>query len=158
MHEQISHLGSLVGTWRGRGNGIYPTIPSFAYLEEVTFGHVGKPFLAYTQKTRDAETDLPLHAEAGYLRPDGVDRAEFVVAQPSGIVEVLHGSVSTADGLLTLQLTTSSVTVTNTAKEVTAVRRTLTVNGDEMAYQVDMAAVGQPMQRHLEATLLRVKT
>ncbi len=167
LHPDIAHLGFLLGRWRGTGAGEYPTIESFTYVEEVTFGHVGKPFLTYSQKTRNAETDLPLHAEAGYLRPVGLDRVELVVAQPSGIVEVDEGSIVEVDersivevdeaaiGAHRIELESATVAATGSAKAVSAVRRVISVVGDELSYEVDMAAVGLEMQHHLRATLVR---
>jgi len=153
IHSDIAHLSWLLGTWAGKGEGEYPTIESFAYNEEITIGHVGKPFFAYTQKTKHAETGLPLHAEAGYFRPVGLGGIELVVAQPSGIVESHEGTV---DGT-SLVLTTASVLTTATAKDVTEVVRKITVDpeADTLSYTIDMAAVGQPLQHHLRATLHR---
>lgn len=153
LHEEIAHLSWLIGTWAGTGDGEYPTIDSFAYNEEITIGHVGKPFLAYSQKTKHAETGLPLHAEAGYFRPVGLSRLELVVAQPSGIVESHEGTV---DGT-SLELTAVTVVTTGTAKDVTEVVRKITVDSEagSLSYTVDMAAVGQPLQHHLAATLHR---
>ena len=155
LHEAVSHLAPLLGTWRGRGTGIYPTIETFDYLEEVTFGHVGKPFISYTQKTRHAETDLPLHAESGYFRPVGIDRVEFVVAQPTGILELHEGDVSASDTGLSLEMRSTAVPLTNTAVEVASVVRSIHIDGDELTYRVDMAAVGLELQHHLSATLNR---
>ncbi len=155
LHPDIAHLSFLLGTWRGTGAGEYPTIPSFSYVEEVTIGHVGKPFLAYSQKTRDATTDLPLHAEAGFFRPAGTEGLELVLAQPSGIVEVDEGSISLVAGGGIIDLTSAVVATSTSAKEVTAVRRRWSVEGDTMTYEVDMAAVGQPLQHHLAAELHR---
>lgn len=152
LHPDLMPLAFLVGTWRGRGAGEYPTIQPFSYVEEVAFGHVGKPFLAYTQKTRDARTDLPLHAEAGYFRPDGPERAELVIAQPSGIVEVHEGILRDQ----TLSFKATLVGTSRTAKEVLSVSRTIEVVGDTMTYRVEMGAVGQPHQHHLAATLMRM--
>ena len=151
LHDDVAHLSWLVGSWAGRGAGHYPTIESFEYVEQVEFAHVGKPFLSYVQRTKHAETGLPLHAESGYLRPVGLDRVEFVIAQPSGIMELHEGTV---DGQV-IALRSVSVITTATAKDVTEVHRTLTVADDALSYTVDMAAVGLELQHHLTATLNR---
>lgn len=151
LHPDCQPLAFLVGTWRGRGRGDYPTIDPFEYEEEVVFSHVGKPFVTYSQKTKDVD-GLPLHSETGYIRAVGGDRLEMIVAQPTGVTEIHEGRV--VEGRIDLL----SVDIGNsfTAKEVSAVRRSLTVESDELRYVVDMAAVGQDLQFHLEATLARV--
>jgi len=151
LHPACEPFAVLLGTWSGRGAGEYPTIEDFEYFEDVSFTHVGKPFLAYTQRTRHAHTGLPLHSEAGYLRPTGEDRAELVVAQPSGILEVDTGSF---DGRR-LELRSIEVVRSPTAKEVTEVRRDIEVDGEVLRYEVHMAAVGQPCILHLRAELHR---
>jgi hypothetical protein len=151
LHPDIVHLAWLVGSWAGAGAGRYPTIEPFDYLEQVEFGHVGKPFLSYVQRTKHAETGLPLHAEAGYIRPVGTDRAELVVSQPSGISEVHEGVIDEQ----TINFRSISVVTTATAKEVSAVNRTLAVDGDTLSYTVDMGAVGLDLQHHLSAMLRR---
>ena len=158
LHHDITPLASLLGTWRGSGTGSYPTIETFPYLEEVTFGHVGKPFLAYGQKTRHGETDLPLHAETGYWRLIGGTEVEVVLSHPTGIQELLLGSLTTVDGGegLVLDLRSQSMVGTPSAKEVTEVARRFEVAGDELRYDVAMAAVGLPLTHHLSASLRRV--
>ena len=151
LHPQCAALGGLLGTWRGEGHGDYDTIEPFDYLEEVVFGHVGKPFLSYQQRTRRAGTGEPLHSEAGYLRALGGDDVELVVAQPSGIVEVHTGQFR--DGEMLLRLHT--VLTTPSAKQVSSVTRSVRATGDELRYEVRMAAVGRPDQLHLTATLRR---
>lgn len=152
LHPDTSHLGFLLGTWRGRGRGDYPTIESFEYSEEVTFSHVGKPFLHYSQKTK-GDDGLPLHAETGYLRPVGDDRLEMVIAQPTGVTEIHEGRVHAGR----VDLIAVEVGNSFTAKEVSAVRRSLDVNGDVLHYVLEMAAVGQDLQFHLEARLQRTE-
>jgi hypothetical protein len=151
LHPALEPLAFVLGTWKGKGVGVYPTIENFEYLEVAGFTHVGKPFIAYTQRTRDASTGEPLHTETGYLRPVDDSRAEFMVAQPSGIVEVLDVEIRAT----ALRMSSTTVVQTPTAKDVAAVIRQLSVTRDEMRYAVQMAAVGQEMQIHLEAVLTR---
>jgi len=173
LHPAVSHLAPLLGTWRGAGRGDYPTIEAFEYTEEVTIGHAGKPFLAYNQRTKGAD-GTPLHAECGYWRPAGERGLELLLAHPSGIAEVLVGEVTeTHYGLLVvLQAAAGSgagegpenrvgpagrVFLAPTAKQVDATERRISVDGDVMRYEVHMAAVGEPLIPHLEATLHRAE-
>lgn len=81
----------LPGTWRGDGEGHYPTIVTFGYREELTFARLGaKPIISYTQRSWHHDDDRPLHVECGYLRLSG-ERLELLVAQPTGFAEVHHG-------------------------------------------------------------------
>lgn len=151
LHPALEPLIFLLGSWKGKGSGSYPGIDDFEYLEVATFTHVGKPFVAYTQRTRDATTGAPLHSETGYLRPVDQGRAEFVIAQPTGIVEVHDVEVRDT----TLVMASSSVVLTPTAKLAEAVMRRVAVDGSDMGYTIEMSAMGHPMQHHLQASLTR---
>jgi hypothetical protein len=155
LHPDVASLAGLIGTWTGTGQGTYPTIEPFRYSESVEFGHVGKPFVAYRQSTVNLGSGLPAHAEAGYLRGVGGGRIELVLAQPSGIVEVAEGTVEPLPGGFRVNLRTTSVTGTPTAKDVHSVERTIEVSGDTLRYDLAMSAVGQPLQHHLAAELHR---
>ena len=151
LHPDVARLGFLLGTWKGEGRGVYPTIDPFTYTEEATYTSIGKPFLRYAQRTRGAD-GLPLHAEDGYLRPAAGNAVELVLAHPFGVTEV---QVGTADAHR-IALRSSVVGLAPTAKDIRGVTRTIEVDRDEMHYVIEMAAVGQPLQVHLEATLRRL--
>ncbi|WP_167476880.1 peroxynitrite isomerase [Nocardia arthritidis] len=154
-HPAIAPLAPLLGTWRGDGQGEYPTIQPFGYLEEVRFGHLGRPFLTYRQRTRAADDGRPLHAETGYLRCPSPDRVELILAHPTGITEICEGSLTFEDGALRMELDSTSIGRSSTAKLVTALGRSIRQTGDTIDYTLRMAAVGEPMQHHLAASLKR---
>lgn len=155
LHPDLIALAPLLGTWAGQGAGKYPTIQPFDYVEEVTFAHVGKPFLAYSQKTKAVADGKPLHAETGYLRVPKPGHLELVLAHPSGITEIEVGTYSVTGDLIEMQMSTTAVGLTPTAKEVTGLGRSFRIDGDELSYSVQMGAVGQPLQDHLAAVLHR---
>ena len=158
LHERLEPLAFLVGTWRGLGVVGYPTIEDGRYEQEVVFAHDGRPFLEYSSRTWLLDADgtrlRPAARESGWWRPGSEPRdVEVMLAHPSGIVEVSVGEVA----FRKVELRTDVVARTETAKEVTALHRLYGIVEDtDLAYAVDLAAVGQPLQPHLSARLSRV--
>lgn len=155
LHPDVQELAALLGTWAGRGAGEYPTIEPFEYTEEVVFSHVGKPFLTYAQKTKAVADGRPLHAETGYLRVPRAGRVELVLAHPNGITEIDAGTYMVAGAIIDIELSSATIGLAPTAKEVTAVGRSFRIDGDRLSYTLRMGAVGQPLQHHLTAVLHR---
>jgi hypothetical protein len=151
LHPSVQPIAFLLGTWSGEGEGEYPTIQPFRYREEIRFSHVGKPFLAYQQRTASRDDDRPLHTEMGYLRAVGDGRVEFVIAQAIGFAEIEVGTVTG----MRLELHSASLARTPTAKGVTAVQRTIWLEGDVLRYELAMAMEQVPMTHHLSARFRR---
>ena len=155
LHPGIAVLAPLLGTWTGAGAGEYPTIEPFGYLEDVTFGHTGKPFLTYTQRTKASDDGRPLHAETGYVRVPSDGRIEFVIVHPTGVTEIDEGTVSADGPDLDIEVASTSIGLAGSAKKVTALSRSIHVIGDQLSYTLMMGAVGVPLVQHLAATLHR---
>jgi hypothetical protein len=152
LNPALTPVAFLLGTWRGEGEGQYPSIKSFRYREEIRFAHNGKPFLIYTQRTEAIETGQPMHGEAGYMRLVGDGRVEFVIAQPIGYAEISLGRV---DGQR-IDVECASVSRTPTAKPVTSISRSLWMEGETLRYELKMGMEGAPLAPHLTASFRRV--
>lgn len=152
LHPDVEPIAWLLGTWTGEGAGEYPTIEPFRYGEEARFWQVGKPFLAYSQRTWSLDDGRPLHAEMGYWRCTPEGRVELVVSHPLGVAEIEEGWVRGHR----IELETRHVGVTSSAKDVSALRRWLELEGGALRYGLDMRAVGVPLGPHLSAELKRL--
>ena len=156
LHPDLKSLSFLLGRWEGAGIGGYPTIESFRFGQEITFGHNGKPFLSFVSRTwlldADGKPGRPLATETGFWRPQPAGRLEVMLAHPTGIVEIYLGEVTGTK----IELATDVVASTASAKEVRGGRRLYGLVGADLAYAYDMAAVGQPLQPHISAQLNRV--
>jgi THAP4-like, heme-binding beta-barrel domain len=172
-HPAIAPLNFLLGRWRGTGKGDYPTIKSFDFAQEVTFSHVGKPYVIYTSRTWRLQTDdsgelvrdehgapvrlEPLATEAGFWRPQPNGTVEVLLSHPTGITEIYMGIFRS---LTSIEMITDQVLRTPTAKPYERGKRlyglvpSKTREGEkDLAYAFDMEAMGQPMTPHLWAVL-----
>jgi hypothetical protein len=156
LAPQVIPVSWLLGTWRGVGVGGYPTVEEFRFSQELTFTELpGKPFVHHLSRSwllDDDGTEVrPLAQETGYWRPDPDGKIELLLTHPTGFVEIYLG---TADGPK-IELSTDVVARTDTAKEYTAGHRLYGLVESKLLWAYDMAAVGQPLQPHLSATLER---
>ncbi|MEA2452004.1 MAG: hypothetical protein QOG04_714 [Actinomycetota bacterium] len=152
MHEALTPVAWLLGTWRGQGKGIYPTIDDFAYEEELTFWHAGKPAMPYTSKTWSPDDGRALHAEMGYWRPQSDGSIEVVIAHSFGLTEIMHGTHSGER----VSLESVSFGATPTAKQVTSETRVLELRDGALTYEMSMDFGGQGLQNHLSASLSKL--
>ena len=150
LHPELDPLGFLLGRWRGEGRVRYPTIDTVEYGEEMAFTHVGKPFLAYAQRSWALDDGRPLATSTGYWRfKDG--QVELLLAHPTGLTEIALGTA----GGRTVRTVSEALPRTPTAKRVDRLERSWDVDGDTLSFAMRMAAVGQPLHDHLDAALTR---
>jgi hypothetical protein len=172
-HPAIAPLSFLLGRWKGTGKGDYPTIEPFDFLQEVTFSHIGKPYLIYTSRTWRLATDArgeaelddsgqpvrlePLAVEAGFWRPQPDGKVEVLLSHPTGVTEIYAAEFRS---LTSIEMVTDTVARTASAKPYTAGKRLYGLvpsqvrEGEkDLAYAFDMAAMGQPLTPHLWAVL-----
>lgn len=152
VNPAVEPIAFLLGTWRGGGKGIYPTIADFEFEEELTVWHVGGGWLGHIQKTKATDDGRPLHSEMGYWRPKEGGVVELVVTHSFGVVELALGSVEGT----ALEFRSTEFIAAPTAKDIDVAVRRFSVSGDELHYEVDMEFGGHPLQHHLRATLGRV--
>jgi hypothetical protein len=145
----------LLGEWHGEGHGGYPDMEPFRYGEAMRVWHVGKPYLAFEQRTwqldESGAASRLLHGECGYLRCLGSGALELVVAMAPGHAEVSPGRVEGSR----VSLESVGVLDAPSAARVSAVKRTWWLEGDLLRYDVEMSAFDQPMSWHLSAELRR---
>lgn len=155
--EMLTHLSRLIGQWNGHGKGIYPTIRSFEYVEQLTVVQdEARPLLHYEQRAwrLDAtQGEIPSHWEVGFLRVLEDGKIEIANAQSSGRVEVLRGILAAHDAGFTLSF--ASILLANDTRMVATARRWY-VTGESLRYEMDMHTDRvSPLTLHLTATLRR---
>ena len=156
LHDALLALLPLVGTWAGSGAGVAPSSgEGFAFRQQVTFAHDGRPFLAYESRAWLVDADgndiRPAFRESGFWRPGaGPDDVEVVTSSITGLTLQFVG----AAGEQRWEIATTSIVGTPTAKQVAGERRLYAISGDTLAYATELA-VTDDYAPHLNATLQR---
>ncbi|KAK7483195.1 hypothetical protein BaRGS_00025599, partial [Batillaria attramentaria] len=157
MHEVIKPLSWLLGRWRAEagGRGVYPTITSFEYGEELYFFHVGQPNVQVSFYSWYAESKEPLHREIGFIRiQPGSNKIALVTAHNIGYAEVQEGEVTENE----LRAETVGINRMSFGKDPSAKKlaRVIRRKGDELEQVVSMETVKTPMTEHLRITYKKV--
>ncbi|XP_075125056.1 peroxynitrite isomerase THAP4 isoform X2 [Leptodactylus fuscus] len=158
LNPAVAPLAWLLGRWVSDppGEGEFPSIPSFRYMEEAVISHVGQPMLNFTFCASNPETGKAMHRECGFIRvKPGTNQVAFICAQNTGVVEIEEGEVQGEQ----LTLTSHSLSRISFAKEpyVQKISRTfrLTAEG-KLEQTVSMATSTQDMAPHLQVTYKKV--
>lgn len=143
---------ALLGRWIGEGSGEYPTIQPFSYRETLVVEAIpGKPLARWHSTTTDAVTGEPRHSEIGFLR-SAEGTCELMLAHSFGITELTVSRPGTSG---VFRFESLSMACSPTAKAVSEVLRTISVDDDVLEYGLSMAAVGVDLTHHLSARLER---
>ena len=151
LHADLEPLAFLLGTWRGEGEGDYPTTEPFRFREEIRIEHVGGDFLLFTQESWMIPDGDPLEFERGALRSVGGGRVDLALAHPFGVTEMSEGTLTGSS----LDLVSTSIGRSATGSEVTAVARRYRVLGYVLTYEIEMAMETVPLTFHVRAELRR---
>lgn len=153
--DGLDPIEFLLGTWRGRGTGTWPTAGSFDYEEEAAFelggGGADFPFLAYRERAWDPATDTTMHLERGCWRVHDGGLVDVTLAHPIGVTEIAQGSVDGPE----ITLTSIRIGVATRGLPVTGLRRRYRLDGDELVYEIDLSTGDVPLLRHLAGRLRR---
>ncbi|XP_025072747.1 THAP domain-containing protein 4 isoform X1 [Alligator sinensis] len=158
LNPVIEPLSWMLGTWLSDppGDGTFPTMKPFQYLEEVHISHVGQPMLNFSFNAFHPDTRKPMHRECGFIRlkPD-TNKVAFISAQNTGLVEVEEGEVNGQE----LSIASHSIARISFAKKphVEQITRKFRLNSDgKLEQTVSMATTTQPMTQHLHITYKKV--
>lgn len=149
--QGLETLAFLVGVWRGRGEGHYPTMDPFEFEEEIRFSHVGAPILIYSQWAWVPAAGDPLHLETGVWRPTGPDTLAVTVSLPR-VAEVSEGTVHGTS----IRLESTSMARAAGGAPLVRATRSYDVDGDRLVYDVEMATDEVDLTHHIHAELARV--
>ncbi|MEY4379990.1 MAG: hypothetical protein RLZZ378_393 [Actinomycetota bacterium] len=155
LHPDLMPLAWLLGSWRGKGRGEYPTTEPFLFSHEVVFNHDGRNFLNYFSRSwiinADNEVIRQGASEVGFWRIRDKNVIEVLLAHSTGIVEGWLGVANNAK----IQLEMDQGYSAPSAKIVTAGSRLYGLVDGQLFTSYDMAAEGQTLQAHLWSSLER---
>jgi outer membrane protein assembly factor BamB len=157
IHSALLALLPLVGVWRGGGAGVSASGEQFAYGEQITFAHDGRPFLACETRSwlldSAGATIRQAWRETGFWRPGPrPDELEVILASNTGQASQYTGTA----GDLRWEIVSRSITPAPSAVVVDGERRLYAITDDELVYATEMAFAGGPFTAHLNARLRRV--
>ena len=154
----LAPLAWLVGRWEGAGVVGYPTIESVNFGQEIVCSHDGRPFLEWHSRTwlldEAGDKVRPMATELGFWRVLQDGEVELLLTHPTGIIEMYVGRREPSKPAIHLR--TDGVLRSPAAKEYNAGARMYGLVDSQLAWVMDMAAVGQPLQSHVSAQLKRV--
>jgi hypothetical protein len=154
LHPDLSRLRDFLGAWDGEGEGLWEGGFRFSDSLLLSADPHGRPFVLLHEQTFELG-GRAIHAETGYLLARTGGELHMLVAEPSGIAEVLAGHVEGSG----IELTSVEIGHAPGAKNVTATARRVLLerdeSGDRLTLETDIAVGGEQLSPHTRSVLHR---
>lgn len=148
-------LRLLIGNWKGKGRGMYPTIKKFDYEEVLKFEFITeKQRIFYLQRADFENSNELVHMESGFITHISGNKYELNNSQSGGRNEILSIEViESKTNFVKLQMT--QLSISNDKKGLVRTEREFIIDHDQLSYKHYMQTETQLKQLHLEAKLKR---
>ena len=164
--EVLKPLTLLLGTWKGKGRGSFPTVEDFEYEDQLLFrvfdgAFESEPLIHFEERAWTIEdgTQVFKHSETGYFKPTNDGRIRFYVCHNTGRIEVFFGSCDQLDlETQSFKIAFKSETVLNDEgiKTVQSSNRVLELKNDQLTIEMSMSTEDvEESTRHLWVELER---
>lgn len=162
LHQLLHTLAWLEGIWvtEEPAVGIYPTIKSFSYYDEINITSIGQPLFNYIAQSWHPETGTPMHRETGFLQIiSGSNKIILSLIDNIGLFTVEQGDLM--DDMKTIDLNSTNILATDAAiptfPTLTQTRRVFKFDGDTLELIFYMATSKTPeLTEHLRAKYKKV--
>ena len=158
--DLLKTLKALNGSWIGSGEGMYPTMDSFYYRDEITFTSIAQESVVhFEQKTWVANEENLKHWESGFISVIGNDKLKLYTCHHNGRVEILDGRIKNFEkrnDVLVISFSSQSIHNETKLTDLIKSERTITIGRDNLEYQLSMATNEvTDLKVHLKSKLQR---
>ncbi|KAM0728660.1 Peroxynitrite isomerase THAP4 [Formica fusca] len=162
LNELLHVLAWLEGVWitEEPAVGIYPTIKSFNYYDEINITSLGQPMFNYIAQSWHPEMGMPMHRETGFLQIlPGTNKVALSLIDNIGLFTVEQGELM--NGTKTIDIKSTNILTTDASiphfPTLTETRRVYKVDGDSMELIFYMATSKTPeLKEHLRAKYKKI--
>ncbi|KAL5004322.1 hypothetical protein ScPMuIL_017778 [Solemya velum] len=157
LHEMMKPLSWILGKWKSlNGEGHFPTIKDFAYIEEVEFFHVGQPNIQCCFYSSHPESKKPMHREVGFLRlKPNSDQVAIILSHNNGVCELEEGHMVGQE--IKMESHTLGRLTFGKEPKTKKIARVFRRDGDILEQVVSMETSNTPMTEHLRIKYKKVE-
>ncbi|XP_050464118.1 peroxynitrite isomerase THAP4-like [Cataglyphis hispanica] len=162
LNELLHVLAWLEGVWitEEPAIGMYPTIKSFNYYDEINITSIGQPIFNYVAQSWHPEMGIPMHRETGFLQIlPGTNKIALSLIDNIGLFTVEQGELM--NDTKTIDIKSTNILATDASiphfPTLTETRRVYKVDGDSLELIFYMATSKTPeLTEHLRAKYKKV--
>ncbi|RNC84417.1 MAG: DUF1794 domain-containing protein [Balneola sp.] len=168
LKNPIEPLTWVLGSWKGQGNGGFPTLSPFEYMDHIHFKVIEEafetePLIHFEEIAWVIESTRTTfkHWETGYFKPAPDGRIQLYICHNTGRIEITYGSYLELDlEKRSFELEFESNFIRNDEGTIAtmASKRVLIYDGKKLKYNLEMSTSDvSSLSSHLTSVLKSVE-